>query len=59
MTNEQRMAWMADVLSEIVAEWDHQHKHETHQTGFTKDSFGIAMAREVLADMQEANNGIR
>lgn len=55
MTNEQRIEWMADVLSEIVAEWDHQHKHER----FTKDSYGIAMAREVLADMQEANNGIR
>jgi hypothetical protein len=39
---------LIQVLSEIVVEWDVQHEHETHQTGYTPDTGGIAWAREIL-----------
>ena len=40
-------------LDELVAEWDEQHRDEDHRTGYRLDTFGIQLARAVLAKAED------
>ena len=40
---------MRVACSELVAEWDADHEHEDHRTGFTPETDGVRMARAAIA----------